>query len=136
MGSMHRSFALTILSLGLAALPVACGSERESTEAGGAGMAEQAPSTGGVAELTADGKRCIELVRSKRYGDAIEPCARAAETTASTDVKDAYAEAKAALQKEAQAAAARAAQDSVTSGDPEKAAKDAAAGAMKNLSGE
>jgi len=135
MGSMHRSFVLSIVSFGLAALPVACGSERESAEMG-TGAAAEAPATGNLQALSADGKRCIELVKAKRYGDAISPCARAAETTVSTDVKDAYAEAKAALQKEAQAAAAKAAQESVTSGDPEAAAKGAAADAMKNLSGD
>jgi hypothetical protein len=135
MDSMHRWLALTILSLGLAALPAACGRERESNEMGG-GTTAEAPSKGTVAALSAEGRRCIELVKAKRYGDAIEPCSRAAETTANTDVKDAYAEAKAALQKQAQAAAARAAQESVTSGNPKAATKDAAADALKNLSGE
>jgi len=94
------------------------------------------PSTSTVESLSADGKRCIELVKAKRYGEAIDPCTRALEKTANVDVKNAYAEAKAAVQKEAEAAAARAAQESMSGEDPEAAARGAAADALRNSAGE
>jgi len=89
-----------------------------------------------VEQISAEAKQCLDLVKSKQYVEAIDPCERALKDTADADVKRAYDEAKAAVQEEAQAAAAKAAADSLSGKPADEAAKDAASDALGNLGGE
>ena len=99
---------------GLCALAAGCGSREESSTA--APAASEAPATATVQEISAEARRCLDLVKSKQYAEAIDPCERALRDTANADVQRAYDQAKAAVQ---QAAAS-------TAGD-------AASGALRDL---
>ena len=89
-----------------------------------------------VEQISAEAKQCLDLVKSKQYVEAIDPCKRALEDTANADVKQAYDEAVAEVQKEAQAVAAKAASDSLSGKPADEAAKDAASSALGNLGAE
>jgi hypothetical protein len=86
-----------------------------------------------VQEISAEAKQCLDLVKSQQYVEAIDPCKRALEDTANADVKQAYDEAVAEVQKEAQAVAAKAAADSLSGKPADEAAKDAASSALGGL---
>lgn len=114
---MSRTTHLLTSSLaivGLCTLAVGCGSGEESSTA--APAASEAPATTTVEQISAEGQRCLDLVKSKQYAEAIDPCERALRDTANVDVQRAYDQAKAAVQ---QAAAS--------------AAGDAASGALRDL---
>jgi len=99
---------------GLCALAIGCGSgEESSTTAPAVGVA---PPTATVQEISAEARRCLDLVKSKQYAEAIDPCERALRDTANVEVQRAYDQAKAAVQ---QAAAS--------------SAGDAASGALRDL---
>jgi hypothetical protein len=105
----------SILAIGaLCALAVGCGNREESSTA--APAASETPPAAAEQQLSADAQRCLDLVKSRKYAEAIDPCERALRTAANVDVQRAYDQAKAAVQ---QAAAS--------------AAEDAAAGALGNL---
>ena len=138
---MHRTTRSLVCLLGALALAgflTACGGESESPSAGGdapaAAPAAEKPAAS-VKQISADAKQCLDLVKAKRYADAIDPCKRALEDTANADVQAAYNEAKSAVQQEAQAAGVKAASDSLSGKPADEAAKDAASGALNNLGG-
>jgi hypothetical protein len=119
------------------AVVTGCGSgEKSSTSSMEAPAAGEQPAGASVQEISADGKRCLDLVKAKRYAEAIDPCERALRQAANTDVERAYEEAKAAVKAEAQSAAATAAADTLSGKPADEAAKDAAGGALGNLSGD
>jgi hypothetical protein len=126
------SAALGAVTLG--ALFLACGGERESP-GGGPAAAPAAPKAAAVQELSAQAKRCLDLVEAKRYAEALDPCQRAVAEAASADVQRAYDEAKAAVQQEARSAAARSAAESLSGKPADEAAKGAASDALRGLTG-
>jgi hypothetical protein len=107
--------------------------ESGSAEGSGSAAKQDMPS---VAEISAEGKRCIDMVKAGRYADAISPCEKALEDSASmanADVQAAYDEAKAEVADAAQKAAMQAAADGMSGKDPSDAAKDSAMGAVPGL---
>lgn len=112
-----------------------CGSGEESSTQAPVAVDEPEGATS-VQEISAEGRRCLDLVKAKKYADAIDPCERALRQAANTDVERAYEEAKAAVKAEAQSAAATAAADTLSGKPADEAAKDAASGALGNLSGD
>ncbi len=111
---MSRTTRLVTSSLGIAALcalAVGCGNREESPTA--------APAAATAQQRSGDAQRCLDLVKSKQYAKAIDPCERALRESANVDVQRAYDQAKAAVQ---QAAAS--------------AAGDAAGGALRDLGDE
>jgi hypothetical protein len=103
--------------LGLCALALGCGSGEEPST--GAPAASKAPPAATAQEMSADGQRCLDLVKSKQYAEAIDPCERALRQAANVDVQRAYDQAKAELEQAATSAAG-----------------EAASGALRDLGGE
>jgi len=116
---------------------LACGDASDSpgtaTTTAPAAAAKPAAS---VEQISAEAKQCLDLVKSKQYVEAIDPCQRALEDAASADVKRAYDEAVAAVKQETQAAAAKVAAESLSGKPADEAAKDAAADALGGLGAE
>lgn len=107
---MSRTTQLLTSILGIAGLcllAVSCGSGEESSTA--APAASEAPDTATVQEISAEAQRCLDLVKSKKYAEAIDPCERALRDTANADVQRAYDQAKAAVQQAAASSAGEAA---------------------------
>ena len=92
---------------GLCALTVGCGSGEESSTA--APAASETPATATVQEISALGQRCLDLVKAKRFAEALDPCERALRDTANVDVQRAYDQAEAAIKQAAAAGAEEAA---------------------------
>jgi hypothetical protein len=115
----------------------ACGGDPESSHSQAAPAAAQTPKkpAPSVRQISADARQCLDLVQARRYADALDPCQRALEDTASVDVQQAYDEAKAAVQQEAQAAGVKAASDTLSGKPADQAAQDAASSALGNLGG-
>ncbi len=138
---MHRITRPLVSLLGAAALcgfVMACGGESDTpssqSSAPASAPAAKKPAAS-VQQISADAKKCLDLVKAKRYADAIDPCERALEETANAEVQQAYDEAKAAVKQEAKAAGVKAASDYMSGKPADEAAKDAGAGALKNLGG-
>jgi hypothetical protein len=144
----HRSAVAlaTLVSAGL----IACGggSDSGSGSSAGAGAASQggslpdvaAPRAGSavasIQQMSGDAKSCLDLVKSERYAEAISPCERAlsdAAGTSSAQVQQALAEAKAGVAEQTKAAALKSAADSMAGKDPQAAAEEATAGALKGF---
>ncbi len=130
-------FVASVLSILLCTVFAACGqdsSEGTSDAPGGApaAPAAQAPAKT-VQQISAEAQRCLDLVKTKQYAEAIAPCEQALQDTANADVEKAYAEAKAEVKKVGQDAAAQAATDALAGKPADEAAKDAAADALGNL---
>jgi membrane protein involved in colicin uptake len=102
---------------GLCALAVACGSGEEPST--GAPAASKTPPAETAQEMSADAQRCLDLVKSKQYAEAIDPCERALREAANADVQRAYDQAKAEVEQAATSAA-----------------EEAASGALRDLGGE
>lgn len=138
---MHRIIRTLAPLLGIAILcgfVIACGGDSEtpsSTPSSTPAASAPKKPAASVQQISAEAQQCLDLVKAKRYADAIDPCKRALEDTANADVQQAYNEAKAAVQQEAQAAGVKAASDSLSGKPADEAAKDAAAGALGNLRG-
>jgi hypothetical protein len=111
-----------------------CGSSEETSTQ--APIAVEEPEGTSMQEISVEGRRCLELVKAKKYAEAIDPCERALRQAASTDVERAYEEAKAAVKAEAQSAAATTAADTLSGKPADEAAGDAARNALGNLSGD
>jgi hypothetical protein len=129
---MMTTFALTAL--------VACGGD-DSAESSGSPAASSAAApaaaqktvTETIKTLSADSKKCLELVRADRYVEAIDPCERAVRESgnaANIEVKQAYDEAKAEVQAASQAAALKASAEMAEGKSAEDAAKDATSDMM------
>jgi hypothetical protein len=88
-----------------------------------------------VQQISAEAQSCIDLVKAGRYTDAISPCERASKDTVNADVQSAYNEAKAAVEKEAKAAAAKTLSEAMAGKPVDQAAADAASDAAGNLGG-
>jgi hypothetical protein len=143
----HRSVVAlaTLVSAGL----IACGGGNDSGggSSAGAGAASQggtpdvaAPRDGSavasIQQMSGDAKSCLDLVKSERYAEAISPCERAlsdAAGTSSAQVQQALAEAKAGVAEQTKAAALKSAADSMAGKDPQAAAEEATAGALKGF---
>lgn len=111
---MSRTTRLVSSSLAIAALcalAVGCGNREESSTA--APAASEAPPAATEEQLSADAQRCLDLVKSKQYAEAIDPCERALREAANVDVQRAYDQAKAAVQQAAASAAEGAAADAL-----------------------
>jgi hypothetical protein len=99
--SPRRAAIASIVAVGLA---IACGSgDRGSPEA-------SAPVTSGAAggdsrQVSALAQRCLDLVRSESYVEAIDPCQRALANGADANVEAALAEAQSSAQQRVQATA-------------------------------
>ncbi|MBW2274723.1 MAG: hypothetical protein JRG96_15760 [Deltaproteobacteria bacterium] len=137
---MRRIVRPLVSLLGAAVLcgsVVACGGDSETSHSQTAPAAAPAPKkpAPSVQQISADARKCLDFVEAGRYADAIDPCQRALEDTASVDVQHAYDEAKAAVQREAQAAGVKAASDSLSGKPADEAAMDEARGALGNLGG-
>lgn len=78
-----------------------------------------------VAKISAEATKCLAMVKSARYVEAVEVCQAALKDGANVDVQIAYDQALAAVKQEAQAAAVSAAADTLSGKAPEDAAKDA-----------
>ena len=87
-------------------------------------------------KASAEIQKCLDLVKAKQYAAAIDPCSQAVADSASVEAQRAYDEAKAAVQKEAQAAALDATAGSLTGESPEGASKSAASKALGDLGGQ
>ena len=88
---MSRTTRLVSSSLAIAALcalAVGCGNREESSTA--APAASEAPPAATEQQLSADAQRCLDLVKSKQYAEAIDPCERALREAANVDVQRAY----------------------------------------------
>lgn len=113
---MSRTTHLLATALGVAGLcvlAVGCGSGEEPSTGTKTPAAETAP------EMSADAQRCLDLVKSKQYAEAIDPCERALREAANADVQRAYDQAKSAVEQAATSAAG-----------------EAASGALRDLGGE
>ncbi len=124
-------FVASALSILLCTVFSACGqdSSKGTSDASGGAPAAQAPAKT-VQEISAEAQRCLDLVKTKQYAEAIAPCEQALQDTANADVERAYAEAKAEMKKVGQDAAAQAATDALSGKPADEAAKDAAADAL------
>jgi F0F1-type ATP synthase membrane subunit b/b' len=113
----------------------ACGGESDSPgKAAGTSAPAAAPeAAASVQQISAEAKQCLDLVRKKLYVEAVDPCQRAVQDTGNADVKRAYDEAVAAVQREAQDAAVKAAAESLSGKPADEAAKDAASDALGGL---
>jgi F0F1-type ATP synthase membrane subunit b/b' len=89
-----------------------------------------------VQQISAEAKRCLDLVKKELYVEAIEPCRRAVQDAGNADVERAYDEAKAAVQQEAQAAAVKAAAESLSGKPAGEAAEDAASDVLRKFGAE
>jgi hypothetical protein len=103
--------------LGVCALAVGCGSGEEPST--GAPATSKTPAAATAQEMSADAQRCLDLVKSKQYAEALDPCERALRQAANVDVQRAYDQAKAAVEEAATSAAG-----------------EAASGALRDLGGE
>jgi hypothetical protein len=113
---MSRTTHLLATALGMAgfcALAVGCGSGEEPSTGTTTPPGETAQ------EMSADAQRCLDLVKSKQYAEAIDPCERALREAANVDVQRAYDQAKSAVEQAAKSAAG-----------------EAASGALRDLGGE
>jgi len=106
-----------------------------STSAPATAPAEAAEAAPSAQQISAEARSCLDLVKAGRYSDAIAPCERALKDTADADVQSAYNEAKAAVEKEAKAAAAKTLSDSMAGKPVDQAAAGAASDAAGNLGG-
>ncbi len=141
----HRSALMSILSLTIF-LALACGQSDSGSGSGSDSGSASSPaasqgkssgsSTATVQEISALGQKCVELVKSGRYADAIDPCERAITEGATADVEKAYAEAKAAVKREATKAAAAMATDGLEGDLTKESAKETGLRSLRNLSGE
>ena len=98
--------------------------------------ATSTPAAASVQQISVEAKQCLDLVRKKMYVEAVDPCQRAVKDTGNADVKRAYDEAVAAVQREAQDAAVKAAAESLSGKPADEAAKDAASSALGGLGAE
>jgi F0F1-type ATP synthase membrane subunit b/b' len=135
MQGIIRPLVLIFCAVALCAFVLACGGESEAPRSQAAPAAAAKKPAPSVQQISADAKRCLDLVKAERYADAIDPCKRALEETANADVQQAYDEATAAVKREAQAAGVQAASDSLSGKPADEAAKDAATNALRNLGG-
>lgn len=141
-GPTASSLALLIGSVAL----LACGGSDDSAGGGTAsssGSVASAPAAKKemptAAEISAEARQCLDLVKASRYAEAISPCEKALEDSASlasTDVQAALDEAKGKLEEEAQKAALQAAADGMSGKDPTASAKESAMGALQGLGGD
>ncbi len=135
---MARVLLLVSSSL-LCVLMLACGDSGDSpvttptaTPAPGAASKPAAS----VQQISAEAKQCLDLVKQKRYVEAMDPCRRAIEDSGNADVKRAYDEAVAAAQQEAKSAAVKAAAGGLSGKSVDEAASDAAGDALRKFGGE
>lgn len=129
----------------MAGLALACGGGDEGAGGSAGSGSTAAPakpatkaSAPSVQERSADARACIDLVKQKRYADAIAPCEKALADTAATgmeDVEAALAEAKAEVQKEATKAGANMATDAATGDLDKESAKQQGMDALNNMRG-
>ena len=140
MNGVHRCLRLASLGLALVASAalIACGGGDESTSTGSApapGGTEAKKEMPTAAQISAEGKQCIDLVKAGRYSDAIAPCEQAMRDSAAlanADVKTAYEDAKAKVAEEAQKAAVQAGADVLVGEDAGASAEKAASGMLQN----
>jgi hypothetical protein len=114
---MTHLLAIVLGMLGLCALAVGCGSGEEPST--GTPAASETPPGTTAQEISADAQSCLDLVKSKQYAEAIDPCERALREASNADVQRAYDQAKAAVEQAATSAA-----------------EEAASGALRDLGGE
>ncbi len=103
MNRTTRLLSSSLVIAALCALAVGCGSREESATT--APAASEAPPAATVKQLSADGQRCLDLVKSKQYAEAIDPCERALREATNVEVQRAYDKAKAEVQQAATSAA-------------------------------
>jgi len=135
MHGIIRPLVLMFSAVALCGFVLACGGDSEAPRSQAAPAAASKKPAPSVQQISADAKRCLDLVKAGRYADAIDPCKRAVEDTANADVQQAYDEAMAAVKREAQAAGIQAASDSLSGKPADEAAMDAATNALRNLGG-
>lgn len=78
------------------ALALGCGSGESTSPEGSPPSTPSDTAESAMPEISAEAQRCLDLVRSESYAEAIDPCQRAVASGAGAEVETALATAKAA----------------------------------------
>lgn len=115
---------------------LACGEGSDSPDRTATPASAPNPGSASLQQISAEAMQCLDLVKQERYVEAIDPCGRAVQDSANADVKRAYDEAMAVVQKEAEAAAIKAAAGSLSGKPADEAAGSAARDALRKFGGQ
>ena len=111
--TIDRTFILGLLLSSALIVSAGCKGGDDAGKPAGEGVApaagQEAQPT--IQEMSADAKSCLDQVKAKSYAQAIATCQSAVKAGANADLDKALAEAKAAVAKEAESAAMKAATD-------------------------